>query len=72
MDWIYVQYSQITPGDTMQNQEDMQGTYNAEDPIDVLFDQIDMEQEFAVAGNSPFSDQQLADMGVTNIMATQE
>ena len=56
----------------MQNQEEMQGTYNVEDPFDILFDQIEMEQKFAVAGNSPFSDQQLADMGVTNIMATQE
>ena len=56
----------------MQNQEEMQGTYNAEYPFDILFDQIEMEQELAVAGNSPFSDQQLADMGVTNIMATQE
>ena len=29
-------------------------------------------QEFAIAGNYPFSDQQLAYMGVAKILATQE
>ena len=56
----------------MQNQEDMQGMYNVEDPINILFDQIDTGQEFAVEGNSPFSDWQLVDMVVANIMALQE
>ena len=56
----------------MQNQEDMQGMYNVEDPINILFDQIDTGQEFAVEGNSPFSDWQLVDMGVAKSLATQE
>ena len=41
MDWLYVWYGQITPGDLMLNQEEMQATYNAEDPIEILFDQIE-------------------------------
>ena len=56
----------------MQNQEDMQGMYNVEDPINILFDQIDMGQEFSVEGNSPFSDWKLIDMGVAKSLATQE
>ena len=28
MDWLYVRYGQITPGDLMQNQKDIQATYN--------------------------------------------
>ena len=56
----------------MRNQEDMQGTYNVEDPINILFDQIDTGKEFAVEGNSPFSDWQLVDMGVAKSLATQE
>ena len=37
-----------------------------------MYDQIDTGQEFAVEGNSPFSDWQLVDMGVTKSLATQE
>ena len=62
MDWLYVRYGQITPGDLMQNQKDIQATYNTQDPIKTPFDKIKTGKEFAVAGNSPFFDQQLADM----------
>ena len=72
MDCLYLRYGHITPGDLMRNKEDMQGTYNAEDPINIMFDQIDIGQEFAVERNSQFSDWQLVDMGVTKIMALQE
>ena len=39
----------------MRNQEEIQATYNVEDPIDILFGQIETGQEFYVAGNSQFS-----------------
>ena len=71
MDWLYVQCGQIAPGDLMQNQEEIQATYNVKNPIDILFYQIDTGQESAVAGTSPFSDRQLAEMGVANFLSTQ-
>ena len=64
MGWLYVQYRKITPGDLMQNQEKVKSTYKVEEPIEILFDQMERRQESAIAGNSPFYDWQLADMGV--------
>ena len=55
----------------MQNQEEIQATYNVKNPIDILFYQIDTGQESAVAGTSPFSDRQLAEMGVAKFLSTQ-
>ena len=72
MDWICVRCDQITPGDLMKNQDKMQATYNIKFPIEILFDQMEMGQEFAITGNYPFYDQHLADMGITQIFATQE
>ena len=68
MDWLYVQYVPITPLHLIQNQEEMQATYNIKDPIKILFDQIKMGQDFYIPGNSPFSDHYLADMGVKKIL----
>ena len=48
----------------MWNQYNTQAMYNVEDWIEILFDQMKMEQEFAIAGNLPFSDTHLADMGL--------
>ena len=72
MDWLYVKYGHITAGDLLKNKEDMQATYTVKDPIELLFDQIETGQESAVAGNSPFYDQQIVDMGVAKILLTQE
>ena len=55
----------------MRNQDKMQGMYNIKDPIEIMFDQMKTIQEFAIAGNSPFSNRQLEDMGVTKILTTQ-
>ena len=38
MDCLYVSYVQITSGDIIQNEEEMQATYNIEDPIEIMFD----------------------------------
>ena len=40
MDWLYVQYGHITPGDLVRNQEEMQATYRVDDPTDILSEQI--------------------------------
>ena len=39
----------------MRNQEKIQSMSNIEDPIEILFDQMEKVQEFIIAGNSPFS-----------------
>ena len=54
------------------NQDEIQATYNVKDPIEILFDQIETGKESAIAGNSPFSDRNLSDMGVTKILAKKE
>ena len=72
MDWIYVRYVKIMPGELMHNQDEMRSTYNFKLPIEILFNQMQMGQEFAISGNSPFFDQKLAYMRVTKILATQE
>ena len=56
----------------MMNQDEIQATYNVKDQIEILFDQIETGKESTIAGNSPFSDRHLSDMGVTKILATQE
>ena len=70
-DSLYVRYVQITPGDLTRNQDEVQAMYNVKDPIEIMFDQMDIGQEFEIAGNLPFSGRHLVDMGVTKIFATQ-
>ena len=72
MNWMYVRYGQIKPGDLIRNHEQIQVTYNVEDTIEILFDQIETGQKIAVVGTSPFSDSHIADMGVAKILVTQE
>ena len=56
----------------MKNQDTMQAAYHIEELIEIRFGQMDTSQDFAIEGNSPFSDRQSADMGITQILATQE
>ena len=72
MDWLYVRHDQIKPRDLSRNQEETQATYNVKDPIGILFNQMDMGQGFKIDRKFPFFNWQLADMGVTRILATQE
>ena len=54
MDWLYIKYGHIIPGDLMRDQENIQTTYNVKDSIEILFFHIEMGQEFAVAGTHHF------------------
>ena len=40
MNWLCIIYVKIMPGYLMQNQDEMQATYNTEDPINILFNLI--------------------------------
>ena len=50
----------------------MQTAYHIEETIETIFDQIETGQESAIVGNSPFSDCQLSNMGITQILEMQE
>ena len=54
----------------MKNQDMMQTVYHVEYPIWILSDQINTGQWFSIAGNSPFSNIHLADLGIAQILAT--
>ena len=45
---LYISYGQITLVDLMKNQDEMQVTYNFKDPVEILFDLMEMGQEFAL------------------------
>ena len=55
----------------MKNQYTIQALYHMEDPIEILFDQIEMVQFFIIKVNYPFTDRQFADMGIAQILETQ-
>ena len=46
MYWIYVRYVKIMTVDLMNNQDRIQSTYNIDDLIEILFEQMEMVQEF--------------------------
>ena len=50
----------------------MKAIYNVEDLIDIMFNQMETGQEFKIAENSPFYDQQLVEMGIERILVIQE
>ena len=56
----------------MKNQDIIQASYHMEELIKILSDQIETGQEFTIVGNFPFANLQLADMGISQIPATQE
>ena len=72
VDCIYIHYGKTTPGYQMKNQDTMQTSHHIEETIEMLLYQIETGQEYAIAGNSPFSDHQLLDMVIAQILATQD
>ena len=68
---IYMCYGKITPGELMENKDTMQALYHVEEPIEIFFYNIEMKQEFRIAGNHPFTKCQLSGMGIAHIPATQ-
>ena len=55
-----------------ENKDTVQAKYHVKDPIKILFNLIDTGQEFSIVGNSPFYGHQVEDMGIAQILATQE
>ena len=72
MGWLYIRYVQKRPKELMINQDEIQVTYNFKDPIEILFDQLEMGQKHANAVNLTFSYQKMAYTSAAKIFATQE
>ena len=53
---LYTTYGCITTMDLEENDARMKTPYDATQPIEVLFNQIETAQEFAEAGNAPYPD----------------
>ena len=71
-DWIYIHYGKITPGEIMNNQDTTQASNYVEELTEILFNQIETGQEFKIDGNPPFNKNQLAYMGIAQILSMQE
>ena len=55
MDWIYIWYGQIMPGDLTKNKDTIQAAYHVKDPIEIIFNQIKTGQKFTITGKFPLS-----------------
>ena len=56
---LYDTYGQISDLDLDENEKRMKTKYDPNQPIDVLFRQIEEAEEYAATGNSPFTPRQL-------------
>jgi hypothetical protein len=56
---LYANYAKITPADLDQNDQAMKQPCDVNQPIEVLFKQIDDAVEFASAGGTPYSTEQI-------------
>ena len=71
MVWLYIRYGKVMPSEIMNNQGTMQSMYKIEDPVEIIFNQIEVGKEFAIVVNSTFTDRQLSDMRTDQIIATE-
>lgn len=56
---LYGSYAKITSTDLRKNEARMNQQHNPNQPIEVLFDQIDDAIDYAAAGNTPFTNKQI-------------
>ena len=67
---LYTNYGRITADTLTDNENKMKQDWDITTPIELLFDQIDEGQEYAAAGNEPYSDPQLVRIGYHLIETT--
>ena len=67
---LYDNYGQITAMDLDENERMMKQRYDPNQPIDILFKQIEMAVEFATTGNSPFTARQIVNTAFILVYAT--
>ena len=56
---IYVTYANISPSDLQSNDTKLHPPYDANHPVENLFDQVENAVEYAAAGNTPYSPEQV-------------
>jgi len=59
LEHLYTSYAQITSNDLRENEARMNQPYDPNQPIEILFDQIDDAVDFAAAGNVPYTNRQI-------------
>ena len=67
---LYDNYGQISNLDLDGNEHNMKKKYDLDQPIDVLFHQIEAAEEYAATGNSPFTARQIVNTAFLLIFAT--
>jgi hypothetical protein len=59
LDHLYATYANISASDLLSNNEQMKANYDANQPIELFFDQIEDSVNFAAAGNCPYTPAQV-------------
>ena len=67
---LYDTYGQISDLDLDENEKRIKKKYEPDQPIDVLFKQIEEAEEYATTGNSPFTARQIVNTAFLLIFAT--
>ena len=70
LQYLFRNYGQITPIDIDANEQRMKADWNANDPIDVLINQIEDGMEFADDAGQPYTPQQVLSMAYTLVFKT--
>ena len=60
------------PDKIVKNQDTIQALWHAENPIEILFEQIKTGHQFVIAVNYPFTNRQIIDVVISQIIAKQE
>ena len=67
---LYDSYAKITSADLRNNKTRMNQPYDPNQPIEVLFDQIEDAIDFAAAGNTPFTNEQIVNSAYNLVFDT--
>ena len=59
---LYATYSNISPADLQDNDVKLRETYDANNPVKNLFDQVETAVEDAATGNTPYSPEQVVNI----------
>lgn len=70
LDHLYDQYARISSADLQNNDINFKAPYDANQPIERLFDQIENAIDFAAAGNTPYSPAQVVATAYQTLFAT--
>jgi hypothetical protein len=70
LDHLYNEYARISAADLQSNDVSFKSAYDPNLPIESLFDQIENAVEFAAAGNTPYSPEQVVATAYQLIYAT--